>query len=115
MGTSRAAGKRNEKEPGIAIGLSLVIPGAGHLYLGETPRALMYGVPAIAGAVIALGPHHEDDVKQLAAFVWLGSWALSLFDIPYAIRRHLPPGPQPVVTLGVAPRVLALRVKVPTP
>lgn len=100
----------NAKDPALAIALGLAVPGLGHLYLGETGNAVRYGVPAIAGAAVALSRRREDAATELGAFFWLGSYALSLFDLPEAIRRQEPPKPGPIVAVGVARGAIAVRV-----
>lgn len=104
-----SASAPNAKDPAMAIALGLAVPGLGHLYLGETGNALWYGVPAVAGAVVALSRRPEDAATELGAFFWLGSYALSLFDLPDAIRRHEPPKSGPVVAVGVTRGAIAVR------
>lgn len=107
-----SASEPNAKDPALAIALGLAVPGLGHLYLGETGSAIRYGLPGVAGAVVALSRRREDATTELAAFCWLGSYALSLFDLPDAIRRHQPQRPGPVVAIGVARRAIAVRFTV---
>ena len=67
----RLSGPTGAKSPRSAMWLSLLWPGAGHFYAGNSERGLLFGGIALAGALLsfALGP-------VLPMLMWLG---LSLY------------------------------------
>jgi hypothetical protein len=73
---------RSEKSPVLALGLSLLVPGGGQYYNGQSVKGAMMTVVAAGGAVVMVtGDHHEAPYGLLVyavAAVW------SLIDAPIA-------------------------------
>lgn len=95
----------------FAWALGVAIPGAGHVYAGETTRGLLFGSAAIVGGVIAFRGA-EGGTSEAGALVWLTAWSVSLFDLPRALRHH---EDRPVVALGAAHRSVIVAISLSSP
>lgn len=95
----------------FAWALGVAIPGAGHVYAGETTRGLLFGAAAIAGGVVAFHGA-EGATSEAGALVWIGAWGASLFDLPRALAHH---DDRPVVALGAAHHSLVVAISLRCP
>ena len=69
---------RNEKSPGAAVALSLLIPGAGQAYNEEYDKAAVHFVVGIVTLATVRGG--DDDSAGFAALIYLGNWIYSMVD-----------------------------------
>lgn len=91
---------------GAGIGLSYAMPGAGHLYLGDTGKGLMYaGLTLGLGASLAAAQHAAffsnvsfvppeqiwAESLQGLAIAWLAMGIVSALDVGGAIAERQPP------------------------
>jgi hypothetical protein len=84
------------KDPGTATLISVLMPGAGHLYASETGRGL--GVMAVSAGSIGAGyyfsscPGAPDSCGQTPLYIGIGlhfaNWIWSIVDAGDAARRH---------------------------
>lgn len=84
------------KDPGTATLVSVLMPGAGHLYAGETGKGL--GVMAVSAGSIGAGyyfsscPGAQDSCGQTPLYIGVGlhlaNWIWSIVDAGDAARRH---------------------------
>lgn len=112
--TTRTAPTTRQHEPvdrAFAWALGIAIPGAGHVYAGETTRGLLFGATAITGAVVAFRGA-EGATSDAGGLVWIGAWAASLFDLPRALREH---EDRPVIALGAARHSIVVAISLPSP
>jgi len=63
--------------PGLAV-LCSILPGAGHLYLGELDEAAYYAAPF--GAMVFFGLAGMDTLYGISTFVWWEVYLYSMFD-----------------------------------
>lgn len=69
---------RNEKSPGAAVALSLLIPGAGQAYNEEYDKAAVHFVVGVVTLAAVRGG--DDDSAGFAALIYLGNWIYSMVD-----------------------------------
>ena len=84
------------KDPGTATLVSVLMPGAGHLYASETGKGL--GVMAVSVGSIGAGyyfsscPGAQDSCGQTPLYIGIGvhfaNWIWSIIDAGDAARRH---------------------------
>ena len=117
---SQAAGRDKSPMAARAIG---IIPGAGHMYAGETRRGFMYlggtagvlllGSVALAtgcaGAALADEDCHADQSLDVLTAVILGVWGWSIYDAGRAAHRTNAKRRLGRVSLIVAPAIPAAR------
>ena len=76
---------QREKNPGLALGLSFLIVGAGQAYAEEYENAI--GHVVIALSCIAAISIYDRDIQDVAIMVGLGNWIWSMVDAPNAVAR----------------------------
>jgi TM2 domain-containing membrane protein YozV len=95
----------------FAWALGIAIPGAGHVYAGETMRGIVFGATAVTGAVMAFRGA-QGATSEAGSLLWLGAWSASLFDLPRALREH---EDRPEVALGAVRRGIVVAISFPSP
>jgi hypothetical protein len=86
------------KDPTIGLLISIVIPGGGHLYAGETKKGgILLGTAlggTILGTAFAVGAAENGSAGGVSAALlvgwglYLGSWIYGIVDSQDAVRRH---------------------------
>ena len=77
---------QREKSPGVALGLSFLIVGAGQAYAEEYDDAITHGIIALS-CLIVIGMHGDSDIQNAAIVIGLGNWFWSMVDAPTAVER----------------------------
>ncbi|AHG89080.1 hypothetical protein J421_1543 [Gemmatirosa kalamazoonensis] len=86
------------KSPVVATGLSMLLPGAGQMYVGDRRRGREMTIIAIAGGAVGflgLANGISDGDSKTAPVLLIGglgtyvvTWVCSVVDAPFAARRH---------------------------
>lgn len=77
---------QREKSPGLALGLSFLLVGAGQAYAGEYENAMGHGIVAIS-CIAAISITDDSDIQDVALIIGLGNWIWSMVDAPTAVQR----------------------------
>ena len=77
---------QREKSPGLALGLSFLVVGAGQAYAGEYENAMGHGIVAIS-CIAAISITDDSDIRDVALIIGLGNWIWSMADAPTAVQR----------------------------
>jgi len=101
------------KDPLIALILSLILPGLGHIYVGESSIGLIYMVVYV-GVVILAGYVLFWTVLDVGLWwlVWLAAFAFAIWvaiDAMNAARAHNSRGGRLALTDGYTPAVAPVR------
>lgn len=76
---------RNEKSPGAAVALSLLVVGAGQAYNEEYDKAAVHFVVGVVS--LAMVRSGDDDSAGFAALIFLGNWIYSMVDAHRSAHR----------------------------
>lgn len=108
------------KDPGTATLLSVLCPGCGQLWAGDTHRgalllAIGWGAPLV-GITISSGTCGSGTCglapMTLGLLAWLGAWGYGIYDAgPTARRMNALHGVAPSVSIGPAPNSLSLGLR----
>lgn len=82
------ASDSSRKNPYVAGGLGLLLPSAGHFYVGDHKRAWAIVGTYIGGAFFALSDGSPTALANAGAVIMLAGWAFSAIDAPLSALRH---------------------------